>query len=1335
MKATCATTANSMTQAKRLGSAERLGSSILRVSKSLGCVVALLGLSAVTIALLAAPSALAEQQHVFLSAFGKEGSGAGEFINPTAAAVNDTSGDVYVVDRGNNRVEYFSATGAFEHQFNGTEVDDVPAGAGNEAPAKLSEPDGIAVDNACSLSPVLSGTSCKELDPSNGDVYVYDAGNHVIDKFDATGKYLSQIKEAETGTQFTDGLDGIATDQNGTLWVYQATGKIDSFSNATTNMFLSMRTDPSPHGPARGLAVDTEDNLYLLQPALVFEKRNVSAELLVERLDNDESTAAAVDLSSNDVYVYNQTAAENSIARFSPAPSCVTASPCVEPPVGSLLERFSAAIAGKPLSAGAGLAVSSTSKAVYAVASASDTVAIFDAVVVPDVTTGIATNVTPSSATVNGTVNPNGVPLTTCRFEYGETEGYGQSVPCEPDAAEVGAGGTPVAVHADISGLSPATVVHFRLVAENANNVSPSRGADQHFTVPGAGHLTAWVADVTADSATLHATVDPNNAPTGVFFEYGITTGYGATIPGVPASIGAKAGGREAPGEHIQDLTPDTTYHYRVVALSELTPGHTQEFTGEDHTFTTQGAADEATLPDGRQWELVSPVDKHGAQIQPLAEGVLTQAAADGEAITYIANAPTSGDAEGDANNVQVLAGRSSSGWSSHDIAVPNATPTGVTLFGSGYEAFSADLSRSALGPIGGFLPLSPAASEQTAYLRSDFLPGHAGEPCTAECYEPLVTGCPSAGPCAKAIEEHADIPPGTVFGNGQHDGLCAEFQNFECRPRVVIATPNLEHIVLWSAVDLTGNGPAPFGGEFFEWTAGRLQLVGALGGLGLQPDTAVSAISPDGSRIVFRGESEGLSGLLLRDTRVGRTVRLDAPETACLGAHQCSNERGTVEVSLVTTDAGRVFFTDTQPLTTSAGASQGPSLYECAITEREGAPQCNLTDLTPLGPHGEPANADGVLGASVDGAWLYYVAGPENAPRVYLRHGGATTSIATLAGGDRTDWGERLLDHTADVSPDGRWLAFMSEQSLTGYDTSDAKTGVPDEEVYLYDGVTGDLVCASCNPSGARPEGIEYGAILNKNDGLASEGGFDANRGIAAIVPPGTSAGGAESHYQPRYLSDSGRLFFDGQDALVPSDVNGTMDVYEYEPVGVPAGSTAACSVRSATFSSVSGGCVGLISSGVSSRESAFLDASESGADVFFLTYSGLSPGDIDGERDVYDAHECSAAVPCFAAQTVAPPACVTADGCKPAPSPQPAIFGPPSSATFSGLGNVLAPPPPAAASPKALTRVQKLARTLKVCHKRRGAPRRRCEAQARKRYGPRSKAKHASTGRKGSR
>jgi hypothetical protein len=224
--------------------------------------------------------------------------------------------------------------------------------------------------------------------------------------------------------------------------------------------------------------------------------------------------------------------------------------------------------------------------------------------------------------------------------------------------------------------------------------------------------------------------------------------------------------------------------------------------------------------------------------------------------------------------------------------------------------------------------------------------------------------------------------------------------------------------------------------------------------------------------------------------------------------------------------------------------------------------------------------------------------------------------------------------------------------------------------------------VCASCNPTGARPVGIEGIHYQGKEvRPLVDYQGTWEERWFAAAVPGWTGLETGMTRQQPRYLSDSGQLFFDSVDPLVPQATNGLSDVYEYEPVGI-----GGCSSSNVTFSSVSGGCAALISSGASGEETVFMDASENGNDVFFLTAAPLVPQDLDTSFDVYDAHLCSISSPC-APVVASPPACTTADSCRVAPSPQPAIFGAPASSTFSGSGNVV----PAVARKPAVKKVKK--------------------------------------------
>ena len=98
----------------------------------------------------------------------------------------------------------------------------------------------------------------------------------------------------------------------------------------------------------------------------------------------------------------------------------------------------------------------------------------------PSVTTLGATEITSTSATLNGSVNPHGSEVTECRFEYGTTMLLGSSASC---TKLPGAGTSAVAVSAPATGLEPNTPYYFRLVARNAGGVSS--GLEELFTTPG----------------------------------------------------------------------------------------------------------------------------------------------------------------------------------------------------------------------------------------------------------------------------------------------------------------------------------------------------------------------------------------------------------------------------------------------------------------------------------------------------------------------------------------------------------------------------------------------------------------------------------------------------------------------------------------------------------------------------------------------------------------------------------------------------------------------------------------------------------------------------------
>jgi phospholipase C len=95
----------------------------------------------------------------------------------------------------------------------------------------------------------------------------------------------------------------------------------------------------------------------------------------------------------------------------------------------------------------------------------------------PALETAAPTSIGPMSATLQGTVDPDGTRVTTCRFEYGTTSSYESSAPC---AAAPGEGNSPVPVSAAVEGLAPDTTYHFRMGA--TNGAGSQTGPDLTFT-------------------------------------------------------------------------------------------------------------------------------------------------------------------------------------------------------------------------------------------------------------------------------------------------------------------------------------------------------------------------------------------------------------------------------------------------------------------------------------------------------------------------------------------------------------------------------------------------------------------------------------------------------------------------------------------------------------------------------------------------------------------------------------------------------------------------------------------------------------------------------------
>jgi hypothetical protein len=625
-------------------------------------------------------------------------------------------------------------------------------------------------------------------------------------------------------------------------------------------------------------------------------------------------------------------------------------------------------------------------------------------------------------------------------------------------------------------------------------------------------------------------------------------------------------------------------------------------------------------LPDGRAWEMVSPLEKNNSVITgidgtPSGSYGLPQAAADGESFVYASNGAFADSASAPLA-AQYLAARSASSWSTVNITPPVISDSyGLVGVGGPYRAFSADLS-SGLLLNGDSLPIGNQPLPST------------NAPAGYQNYYVQELGTQTGG--FQAVLTSAPSEPSSALFRLELQG----------------ASPDMSHIVFSTVAALTPNATDDGYRNLYEWSDEGLRLVSITPNAVLGEDHVgnpggLNAISDDGS-VAFTDEED----LYARADGTGPAVQVDASHEGL--------ESGEGQFQTASSEGSRIFFTDDLRLTSDSTANPRETirdLYEYDLKSGQ------LSDLTVEDPEG--AGVQRVLGASEDGSYVYFVASgvlAEGAApgccNLYVWHrdtpGDTTKFIAALSPNDESeaienrpenigradDWAPTIANRTSRVAPDGLNLVFMSEESLTGYDNRSPETGQREQEVYDYDAGAGMLHCASCDPSGAPPRG-------------------------ASSIPAGTQFENEQAIYQSRVLSDvegRARVFFDSSAVIIPQATNGEQDVYEWEEDGRG-------SCRS------TGGCIALISSGTSGSESSFLDASANGSDVFFLTEAELVPQDTDQLLDIYDAREGGG----LPSQPITPPGCEE-EACA-APVSQAPALGAPLSASYVGLGNTPAP------------------------------------------------------------
>lgn len=424
----------------------------------------------------------AGEPHPFLSSFGS-------FSNPNGIAVDEATGDVYVADMSINKVYKFDASGKPVNfsSLGSNELSGPPAGLFSFPAGEEGEPAALGVDNSTDPS-----------DPSRGDLYVMDAGHDVIDKFSPDGTYLGQVVGP-----FLEGLYGLGVDAKGNLRVFVKGGlpsgqstsgvAVDVFDDAVKNDYVSVLVSSNTGGdeanfreiePEHGFAVGPSDDDYMLYSGCGCLEKLGPNMAQFGRLDSGGmSVAAAVDSASGHVYVDDRSSISEWDGGEMNGREQVALS-FEEQTMGTELASFGSIPMTSNSSGQGGIAVNGMTGLVYVSNPHTGEVDVFSTVV-PAVAASAATDITKTTATLNGEVDPRGEAITSCKFEYGAVDGlhplasdaYGHKVQCTPTATEIGSGTSPVAVSAHIEeGLQAGLLYHFRLVAGRANGSSSTSG-------------------------------------------------------------------------------------------------------------------------------------------------------------------------------------------------------------------------------------------------------------------------------------------------------------------------------------------------------------------------------------------------------------------------------------------------------------------------------------------------------------------------------------------------------------------------------------------------------------------------------------------------------------------------------------------------------------------------------------------------------------------------------------------------------------------------------------------------------------------------------------------
>ncbi|HEX5712530.1 MAG TPA: hypothetical protein VFX85_04365 [Solirubrobacterales bacterium] len=1105
----------------------------------------------------------ADQFYLHAGSFSAEGSGDGELSTPARVAIDNGSGDIYVADRGNDRIEVFSpdsAGGGYLTQF-GAGLDapfgiaiDQSSGAvyvtdsGNDRIVKYDS-DGAAVPtftiDAGFTSPALGAAADQigdfeadiAVDPISGDLLVADPASNLVKRFSASGAHLSNFDGSDSPDGAFTGLLDLDVAPNGDILVLDSQGPV----------FVHCGGEPDPC---------PGNNFFDAAPSRVerFSPAGAHVDTVVP-LASEGHGLVAVDPNNSQIIVGRVNPQETSNVRVYRADGVRITTFSTKTERTGLTGLAAAGAPGNRLYVVTDKVVQEFNGGVFGGVG----IEAYDPVNAP-LAEGPPTvsGITPSSAHASATVNPNGEP-TIARFEYGR---FGSWTPLP--AQSIGEGTSPITVEADLTGLSPALEYEVRVTLSNSKGASATSAAASFTTLTEAPYAySGGAAPRTETTARLNGWVNPRNSPTSYYFEFGTDAGYGTVLPAAPVPVGEGEDQLPASAE-LDGLQPGTTYHFRLVA--ENPTGTTY---GEDRAFTTRTSAEEG--PRQRGIELVNSPDKGNQVAQRPEAGPFADRNATKILWTVTGGAP--GASTGAGNTF--MAQRTPDGWRSTSLL-----PASDQLIDKGESRYQPRLASPSFDDflfeissgVNARMPRKYGSVDLGLHqeYKGEVSPGNqANMPVRAnDDFSRVFTTANTLDGTEQVLEVTAD-PPEVV-------SIMADGEPADCG---VNMQTSYSEFVGYGGYEWVTTDPAAPTRVYFETKA--------------------------------NGSCAGDSQLFMRDVDAGTTTLISGP--ALPGGPQSENG----SFARASADGSRVIFTTDSRLSAEDTNDVG-DIYRYQL----GVGHTCLTCVGPGAGIGWTNNHDRGVVVSRDLSRVYFEApnrlvpnvGEPQASNLYEWHDGQIDYVGSsrAQGNGKTSL---FTSSNVAMADGGRTIFFIGfDPDVTTDETGET------EQVFRYSEVDRSLECVSCMPGVTPKEGV-----------TSNRGGLNAEfaLGIDNVAEGGNA------------------VVFQTVDALVPDDVNGDSDVYEWR-----------------------NGRIGLVTDGVTQYPAgtgtlSLYGIGEDGMNVVFRAGVNLTGYERDGVGQVYVARAGGGFPP--PPETPAPCGEESCQGPLQAPPPLSA----PGSASIAGAGN----------------------------------------------------------------